>query len=305
MEGNKMKNFKDLFDFVKKIGNKFKLVVCQANDPYVIQAVEVVRQEGLVEPILVGFRDEIEEAAQKVNIDLSNYTIDHVLKKANIAKRAVSIVARGEADILMKGQIQTGEVLREVLLKENNLNIGRILSTVNVFKHPLFDRLLFMSHAALNIIPDLKQKQDIVQNSINFAKNMGIDKPIVAILSPIETVNPSIPETIDAACLSKMSERGTIKGGRVEGPLSLDNALFPEAAERKGIKSPYAGNADILIAQDLGSADLLSKSLTFLGGAETATILIGARVPIIVPSRADSINTMVNSIILGIYSCYR
>jgi phosphate butyryltransferase len=300
-----MKNFKDLFDFVKKIGNKFKLVVCQANDPYVIQAVEVVRKEGLVEPILVGFRDEIEEAAAKVNIDLSNFSIDHVLKKANIAKRAVSIVARGEADILMKGQIQTGEILREVLLKENNLNIGRILSTVVVFKHPLFDKLLYISHAALNIIPDLKQKQDIVQNSINFVKNMGVEKPIVAILSPIETVNPSIPETIDAACLSKMAERGTIKGGRVEGPLALDNALFPESAERKGIKSPYAGYADILIAQDLGSADLLYKSLTFLGGAEAATILIGARVPIVVTSRADSINTMVNSIILGIYSSYR
>ncbi|MBN2736574.1 MAG: bifunctional enoyl-CoA hydratase/phosphate acetyltransferase [Spirochaetales bacterium] len=300
-----LRNFQELFDFIKKVGNKFKLVVCQANDPHVLTAVEYVRKEGLIEPILVGFRDEIEEAAASININLQNYTIEHTLKKSNIARNAVQLVARGEADILMKGNIQTGEILREVLIKDNNLNIGRILSTIVVFKHPRFDKLLYLSHAALNIVPDLKQKQDIVQNVINFVKNMGNQKPICAILSPVETVNPSIPETMDAACLSKMAERGTIKGGKVEGPLALDNALFLEAAERKGIRSPYAGQADILVAQDLASADVLYKSLTFLGDADAGCILIGARVPIVITSRADSVKTMINSIVLGIYSSYR
>jgi phosphate butyryltransferase len=301
----KVKDFKDILGFIKNLGNRFKLVVCQANDHYILQAVEFVRQEGLIEPILVGFRDEIEDIANQAKIDLVNYQINHTLKKSNIAKNAVRIVARGEADILMKGGIQTGEILREVLIKDNNLNIGRILSTLVAFKHRKFERFLFLIHAALNIVPDLKQKQDIVQNVINFVKNMGIEKPVVAILSPVETVNPSMPETIDAACLSKMAERGTIKGGRVEGPLALDNALFADAAERKGIKSPYAGNADVLVAQDLSSADILYKSLTFFGDADAASILIGAKVPIIMTSRADSVQTMINSIILGLYSCYR
>ncbi|MBN2439894.1 MAG: bifunctional enoyl-CoA hydratase/phosphate acetyltransferase [Spirochaetales bacterium] len=300
-----MKTFNDILQFIKNCGNKFKIVVCAANDPFILQAVEIVRKEGLIEPILVGFRDEIEDAAKEATIDLKPYIIQHVIRKSDIARTAVKLVANNEADILMKGQVKTGEILREVLNKDNNLNIGRILSTLQAFQHKLFDRFFFLIHASLNIVPDLKQKQDIVQNVINFVRNMGIDKPIVAILSPVETVNPSIQETIDAACLSKMAERGTIKGGRVEGPLALDNALFPEAAQRKGIQSPYAGHADVLVAQDLNSADILYKSLTFLGGAEAASILIGARIPIIMTSRADSINTMVNSIILGLYSCYR
>jgi phosphate butyryltransferase len=300
-----MKTFEDILQFIKNCGNVFKLVVCQANDPYILQAVETIRQQGLIEPILVGFRDEIENAAETADISLMEYTIRHVVKKSDIARQAVRLVANNEADILMKGQVRTGEILREVLSKENNLNIGRILSTLQAFQHKLFDRFFFLIHASLNIVPDLKQKQDIVQNVINFVKNMGIDKPIVAILSPVETVNPSIQDTIDAACLSKMAERGTIKGGRVEGPLALDNALFPEAAKRKGIKSPYAGHADILVAQDLNSADILYKSLTFLADAKAASILIGAKVPIIMTSRADSVKTMVNSIILGLYSCYR
>ncbi|MBN2532286.1 MAG: bifunctional enoyl-CoA hydratase/phosphate acetyltransferase [Spirochaetales bacterium] len=300
-----MKNFDDILQFIRNCGNKFRLVVCHANDPYILQAVEAVRKEGFIEPILVGFQDEIEEAARAGGISLSPYTIQHEIKKSEIARKAVRIVASNEADILMKGQVRTGEILREVLSKENNLNIGRILSTLQAFQHHLFDHFFFLTHASLNIVPDLKQKQDIVQNAINFVRNMGIDKPIVAILSPVETVNPSIQETLDAACLSKMADRGTIKGGRVEGPLALDNALFPEAADRKGIKSPYAGHADILVAQDLNSADILYKSLTFFGQAEAASILIGARIPIIMTSRADSIKTMINSIILGIYSCYR
>jgi phosphate butyryltransferase len=300
-----VKNFEDIQQFIKNCGNKFKLVVCQANDPYILQAIEAVRKEGFIEPILVGFRDEIEDAARSAGVSLSQYEIQHELRKSDIARKAVKMVANNEADILMKGQVRTGEILREVLNRENNLNIGRILSTLQVFQHPLFDRFFFLIHASLNIVPDLKQKQDIVQNVINFVKNLGVDKPIVAILSPVETVNPSIQETLDAACLSKMADRGTIKGGRVEGPLALDNALFPEAAERKGIKSPYAGHADILVAQDLNSADILYKSLTFFGQAEAASILIGARVPIVMTSRADSIKTMINSIILGLYSSFR
>lgn len=300
-----MKNFEDILQFIRNCGSKFRLVVCQANDPYILQAVEVIRKEGFIEPILVGFRDEIEAAAKEGGVALSKYEIQHEIRKSDIARKAVKMVANNEADILMKGQVRTGEILREVLNKENNLNIGRILSTLQAFQHHLFERFFFLIHASLNIVPDLKQKQDIVQNVINFVRNMGIDKPIVAILSPVETVNPSIQETLDAACLSKMAERGTIKGGRVEGPLALDNALFPEAAERKGIKSPYAGHADVLVAQDLNSADILYKCLTFFGQAEAASILIGARVPIIMTSRADSVKTMINSIILGLYSGYR
>jgi len=298
-----LKDFKEMIDLLKNLGKQYRLAVCQANDHYMLQAVEFVRNEGLIEPILIGFRDEIEAAAQKINLDLTPYKIDHTLRKSEIARKSVRYVADNSADILMKGNIHTQEILREVLSKDNNLNIGRILSTLVAFKHSKFDKFLFIIHAALNIVPDIKQKQDIVQNVINFVKTMGVEKPIIALLSPVETVNPSIPETIDAACLSKMAERGAIKGGRVEGPLALDNAFFPEAAERKGIKSPYAGHADVVVAQDLITADVLYKAITFFGNADAGSILIGARVPVIMTSRADTIQTLINSIILGLFSC--
>jgi phosphotransacetylase len=291
-----MKSFTDLLHVAKSLAVTKKLVVCQPADPEILHAISIAMNHGLVDPILVGFRDEINETAENAEISLDGFTIEHVSKKSDLVRHAISILS--DNDILMKGQIQAGEILREVL-SNKSLNAGRIFSGIMLHFHPKFDRPLFICYGALNIEPDLWQKKDIIQNAINFAQKMGVDTPIVAVVCPIETVNPSIQETIDAACLSKMAERGMIKGGRVEGPLALDNALSEEAAARKSIRSPLAGHADILMVQNLSSSDILMKALTIFGEGESAKILTGAKIPVVMTSRSDSVETIFNSIVLS------
>ncbi|MCD6121533.1 MAG: bifunctional enoyl-CoA hydratase/phosphate acetyltransferase [Spirochaetales bacterium] len=297
-----MNNFKEMLKNARS-REKCRIAVAQAADATVLEAVKYGEKEGIIKPVLVGAKEAIERKAGEAGLSNGSYRIVEPGQNESPAVTAVRLIKEGEADILMKGLIPTGELLKEVLRKENGLNTGKTLSHVAVFKHPGFERFIFVTDAGLNIAPDLAQKKDIAQNAIDLAQSLGLAEPIAAAaVCAVEVVNPSMPATIDAAALAKMSERGVIKGGRIEGPLALDNAVSTEAAQHKGIKSPLAGRADILIAPDIEAGNVLYKSLIFFGSAETAGLIVGARVPVVLTSRSDSAASKLYSIALGVLS---
>jgi phosphotransacetylase/acyl dehydratase len=259
---------------------------------------------GLIEPILVGPRIRIEAAAKAAGIDIAPYRLVEAPHSEASAAAAVALVSTGEARLLMKGSLHTDELLHAVLAPQSGLKTGRRLSHVYLFDVPAYPRPLLITDAAVNIAPTLEEKRDIVQNAIDLAHVMGIQTPRVALLSAVETVNPKIPSTLDAAALSKMAERGQIRGGLVDGPLAFDNAVSPAAAAEKGITSSVAGQADILLVPDLEAGNMLAKQLSFLAGADAAGIVLGARVPIILTSRADSERTRIASCAVAVLLAY-
>lgn len=250
---------------------------------------------GLIVPILVGPVARITAVAQKFGLDISPYRIVDVPHSHAAAARAVELVRAGEAELLMKGSLHTDELMAEVVNRQTGLRTERRISHAFLLDVPTYNKVLVVTDAAINIAPDLKTKRDICQNAIDLAHVLGVSQPLVAILSAVETVNPDIPSTLDAAALCKMADRGQITGAILDGPLALDNAISPEAARTKGITSPVAGQADILLVPDLEAGNILAKQLTFLNRADAAGIVLGARVPIILTSRADSVRTRMAS----------
>ncbi|HEY9593887.1 MAG TPA: bifunctional enoyl-CoA hydratase/phosphate acetyltransferase [Spirochaetia bacterium] len=273
--------------------------MAQAADDTILEALAEAQRIGFAEPVLVGVRSEIEEAAAARSVSVGGWKIVETPTRDDAAGEAVRIVARGDGDILVKGLLQSADLLRAVLSKSNGLTTGRTLSHVGVFRFEESDRFYFVTDAALSIAPDYAQKIDIVQNAVDLAHRLGISSPIVAMLCAIERVNPSMPATVDAACLAKMAERGAIRGARVEGPLALDNAVSVEAARHKGIESDLAGRADILVAPNIEAANILYKALIFFAKAEEAGIVMGARSPIVLASRSDSARNKLYSMALG------
>ena len=263
---------------------------CDAN---ALGAAVEAAHAGLIVPILVGPTAKIIAAAAKV--DISGLRIVDVRDSGAAATEAVALVERGEAALLMKGSLHTDELLHAVLLPDSGLRTGRLLSHVYLMDVPAYPRPLLVTDGAVNIAPDLEQKRDIVQNAIDLAHAMGIKTPRVALLAAVETVNPKMRSTIDAAALCKMADRGQIAGALLDGPLALDNAISPEAAAEKGIVSQVAGRADILLVPDLEAGNMLAKQLTFLAGADAAGVVLGASVPIILTSRADGERTRLAS----------
>jgi phosphate acetyltransferase len=248
-------------------------------------AIEAAEQ-GIIEPVFVGPEDKIRAVADKEGVDISPYEIVAVDHSHAAAAKAVELVHQGEVESIMKGKIHTDEFMEPIIARVGGLRTARRMSHVFVMKVPTYPKLLFLSDAALNIRPNLAEKRDIVQNAIDLYGVMGLGKPNVAILSAVETVTERIPSTLDAAALCKMADRGQITGGVLDGPLALDNAISLEAAKAKGIDSPVAGNADILIVPDVESGNMLYKQMTYLLGVEAAGVVIGAKVPIILTSRA-------------------
>lgn len=245
-------------------------------------------EHTLIDPILIGHADRIAEAAEAEGIDLSGYRQVDIRDHRLAAQEAVKMVLRKEAAAVMKGHLHTDILLGEIVKREGGLRKGgRRLSHVFVMDVPGLEHLLMVTDAAINISPDLQTKKDIVQNAIDLARALGIDEPKVGVLSAVEVVNPAIPSTRDAAALSKMAERGQITGGLVDGPLAMDNAIDLGAAATKGIKSLVAGRAEILMAPNLESGNMLAKELTFLAHAEAGGIVMGAKCPVILTSRAD------------------
>ena len=293
-----MKNFDELIASARSRG-PCRAVVAQAAEESILAAVMEARTLGIAEPILVG---DAERLKTMLGAAAKDTRILHAAPGA-AAAAAVDLVRRGEGDILVKGMLPTAELLHAVLDRENGLARGRILSHVGVFLLPESPRysknLLLVTDAALAIAPSLAQKAEIVQNAIDLALKLGIPSPAAAILCAVETVNPAMPATLDAACLALMAQRGQITGGCVEGPLALDNAVNVEAAGKKGIQGGCAGRADILVAPDLEAANILYKSLVYFAGAEEAGIVVGARAPVVVTSRSDSARNKLYSIAFG------
>jgi phosphate acetyltransferase len=252
-------------------------------------------EAGLIKPILVGPKKKIAAVAKQFSLDLGSIDIVDVPHSQAAAEKAVELVRTGKADLLMKGSLHTDELLAEVVKRETGLRTGRRISHVFVMDVPGHAQTLFITDAAVNIAPDLESKRHIIQNAIDLFAGLGLGTPKVAILSAVETVTPSIPSTIEAAALCKMADRGQITGGELDGPLAFDNAVSPEAARIKGIKSPVAGQAQILMVPDLEAGNMLAKNLTFLSHADAAGIVLGARVPIILTSRADHVRTRMAS----------
>jgi phosphate acetyltransferase len=251
--------------------------------------------KNLIVPILVGPQARIRAVAEKAGLDISKFELVDAPHSHAAAAEAVRVVREGRAECLMKGSLHTDEVMSAVVARETGLRTARRISHCFIMDVPTHDDVLIISDAAVNITPTLEDKVHIVQNAIDLVHALGAPEARVAILSAMETVNPKVPSTIEAAALCKMADRGQITGGILDGPLALDNAIDPEAARIKGIKSPVAGRANVLIVPDLEAGNMLAKSLTFLADADAAGIVLGARVPIILTSRADSVTARLAS----------
>jgi phosphotransacetylase len=260
-----------------------------------LQAAHEAALDGLIVPILVGPAGRLRRLAATLGIDLSAYRVVDVPHSHAAAAAAVALVRAGEADLLMKGSLHTDELLGAVVDRELGLRTGRRLSHVFLMDVPAYPKLLMITDAAINIVPDLETKRDICQNAIDLAQAIGLARPKVAILSAVETVNPKMPSTTDAASLCKMADRDQITGGVLDGPLAMDNAISAEAARVKGIRSEVAGDPDILLMPDLEAGNILAKQLTFMAGADAAGVVLGARVPIVLTSRADSVRARLAS----------
>jgi phosphate acetyltransferase len=252
-------------------------------------------EKGLIQPILVGPAEKIRETAESAGIDLKNLQIEDVSESRDSAARAVHLVREGRAEILMKGSLHTDELMSAIVMREGGLRTYRRISHVFVMDVPTYHKVLVVTDAAINIAPTLEDKVDIVQNAIDLCISLGLEKPKVAILAAVETVNSKMPATLDAAALCKMAERGQIKGGVLDGPLAFDNAINRQAAQTKGISSEVAGDPDILLAPDLEAGNILAKQLSFLANADSAGLVLGARVPVILTSRADSVRARIAS----------
>ena len=259
---------------------------------------------GLILPVLIGPEEKIRATAQSAQLSLQGIEIVPVAHSHEAAQRAAEMAARGELEILMKGSLHTDELLHAVL-SQPQLRTGRRMSHVFRFDVPLYPKPLMVTDAALNISPSLRDKADIIQNAIELAHSLGVAQPKVAILAAVETVNPDMPSTLEAAALCKMADRGQIKGGLLDGPLAFDNAISHEAARIKHIESSVAGDADILVAPDLEAANMLAKQLEYLAGASGAGLVVGARLPIALTSRADGPRTRVASAVLALIAAHQ
>jgi phosphotransacetylase len=264
-------------------------------DEAALGAVVEAAEAGIIAPILVGPAERIRRVAKEAKLDLSPYPIEDAPHSHAAAARAVELVRAGRAELLMKGSLHTDELMSEVVKRDGGLRTDRRVSHAFVMDVPTYHKPLLITDAAINIAPTLDDKRDIVQNAVDLARALGVARPKVAILSAVETVTSKIPSTIEAAALCKMAERGQIQGAVLDGPLAFDNAISREAARIKQIESPVAGDADILLVPDLEAGNMLAKNLTFLSRADAAGIVLGARVPIILTSRADNRRTRMAS----------
>ena len=279
--------FKRLVERVQKLPPICVAVAHPCDRVSLESAVEAAKL-GIIVPILVGPKTKIQAVADEAKIDIGDYELIDAAHSHDAAAKAVAVVREGRAEALMKGSLHTDELMGAVVARETGLRTARRISHCFIMDVPDHDDALVITDAAVNIAPTLEEKVDIVQNAIDLAHSMGVDDVRVAILSAMETVNPKVPSTLEAAALCKMADRGQITGAQLDGPLALDNAISPEAATIKKIVSPVAGRANVLVVPDLEAGNMLAKSLSFLSGADAAGIVLGARVPIILTSRADA-----------------
>jgi phosphate acetyltransferase len=272
-----------------------RTVVAHPCDETSLRGVTEAAEAGIIIPILVGPAAKISAVAREHGLDIGEFELVDVPHSEAAAAKAVELLRESKGELLMKGSLHTDELMREVAASKTGLRTARRISHVFIMDVPTYPETLFITDAAINIFPDLDAKRDIIQNAIDLYNQVGLGTPRVAILSAVETVTSKIPSTIEAAALCKMADRGQITGGVLDGPLAFDNAIDPEAAKIKGIVSPVAGRAQILVVPDLEAGNMLAKNLTFLAKADAAGMVLGARVPIILTSRADSVRSRMAS----------
>lgn len=276
-----------------------RVVLAAAHDVHALKALIDASEKGIVEGILVGDKEKVRETGEKHGLDLSGMVQICVSDNEEAAEVAVKMVRAGEADILMKGGLSTASLLRAVLNKEWGLRSDELISHLALFELDHYHKILGLTDAAMNIAPDLKGKVALINNAVSYLRRLGVDQPKVALLSAVETVNPDMKSGTEAAILSKMAERGQIKHAILDGPLAFDNAISEKSATLKGIKSPVAGDADLLLADDLDMANSLYKSFIYFARAKCAAVILGAAAPIVLTSRADNHETKLNSIALA------
>ena len=294
-----LKSFDELLELAVKKGPK-KLAVAVAEDKEVLGAVGKAKKLGIADAILVGNSKKIEKVAEEIGLDLSLFEVIDESDGEKACRTAVSLVSSGKADIVMKGIIDTAVIMKQVLDKEIGLRSGKIISHVAVFSAPTYEKIFIVTDAAMNISPDLNQKKEILENAVTFAHSLDIEDPKVAVICAREKVSPKMEATIHAKELEDMNRNGKITGCTVAGPLALDNAISKEAAIHKGIESPVAGEADILLVPAIEAGNVLYKSLTFFAEAKNAGLIIGTKAPIVLTSRSDSEEAKLYSIALGV-----
>ena len=288
-----------LLDHVRPLGAIRMAIVHPCNEVSLSGAFEA-RAMGLIDPVLVGPRAKIEAAAAAAGIDLAGMRIEDAAHSHAAAARAAELAVAGDVEAIMKGSLHTDELMAALLPSDAGLRTKRRVSHCYLMQTPAYPRPFIITDAAINIAPTLDDKADIIRNAIDLARMIGVETPRVAILAAVETVNPRMPATLDAAALCKMADRGQISGGLLDGPLAFDNAVSIAAARIKGIDSEVAGMADILVVPDLESGNMLAKQLEFLGDAESAGIVLGMRVPVVLTSRADPIDSRIASCALAV-----
>ncbi|MGM0419670.1 MAG: bifunctional enoyl-CoA hydratase/phosphate acetyltransferase [Bacillota bacterium] len=294
---SRITSIKDLIDQAKTT-KPLKLAVAAAGDSVVLEGVARAAEDGIVEPILIGQEDKIKAARAELEQDFSAEVVATSSDKES-AETAMQMIAAGEADFPMKGLLSTKVILQALLNKEYGLRQEGLLSLISLIYLDKEDRVVLMTDGGMNIAPDLEDKVSIINNAVTIARSIGIEKPKVAPLAAVEKVNPKMPATIDAAMLSKMADRGQIGHCQIDGPLALDNAISLDAAEHKGIGGEVAGKADILLVPDIEAGNVLYKAWIFYAGLDSASLVFGAKVPLVLTSRADSSETKYNSIALG------
>ena len=288
-------------EIIAKVKSKSlrKLSVAVAQDEPVLQAVKEAKENGIVDAILVGDKDEIEKVADTINMDLSGFEIVDIKDVDEATLKAVEIVSSGKADMLMKGLVDTKTFLKSVLNKEVGLRTGNLMSHVAIFETEKFDRLLFLTDVAFNVFPTLEDKVKIINNAVKVAHAVGIEEPKVAAVCAVEVVNKNMPNTVEANALAEMYKEGKFEGCIVDGPFALDNAISEEAAHHKGVTGPVAGKADILLLPNIEAGNIMYKTLTYTTDSKNGCILVGTSAPVVLTSRADSSETKMYSIALA------
>ncbi|MDZ7743136.1 MAG: bifunctional enoyl-CoA hydratase/phosphate acetyltransferase [Bacteroidota bacterium] len=293
-----IKHLTDLVEIAKQKRTR-KIAVAAAADQDVLEAVKNAWSEGIIEPIFVGNEENIRNICKKIDFNIDEFEMIHQEDRLEAALTAVALVREGKAEILMKGMVSTGMLLKALLDKEKGLRKGDTLSHVAVFESPFYHKLLGVTDAAMNVYPELDEKIAIIKNAVELFHLLGNENPKVAIVGSVETINPKMEATMHAATISMMNYRKQIKGCIIDGPLAIDNAVSKKSAQQKEIISDVAGDVDIILAPNIDGANILYKALNFLGGATSGAVIMGARAPVVLTSRADSEKSKFMSIALA------
>ncbi len=294
-----MKSLTELTTLASKAKSKKKLVLAASQDVHALDAVKEATEAGLIIPVFVGNLPQIEQMAGEIGFGINDFIKIHEPDNQIAVEKSVKLIHDGEAQLLMKGSCGTAQLLKGVLNRDWGLRKGDLLSHFALFEIPAYHKLLAVTDVAINIAPDLGAKKAIIENSVEFLTNMGIAMPKVAVIAAVETVNDQMQATVDAAALVQMGRDGRIAGCLIEGPFGLDNAINKESAEHKGIQNEVAGDADLLLMPDIEAGNVFYKGLVYFARAEVASVVLGARAPVVLTSRSDSRETKLNSILLA------